>query len=565
MAISDTQKIDYLFKKIGYGITKTDVQSAKSPSNESVASPLLIRGDLIWQQSQSIPSVIPVASSGVVGVYTGAPAIMDSTSATNRTWNTGLTDWVTPEFGSTYQVRVYLDLTGSGSPQVSGTQLFPNGSGAADSWFFDYQSGVLTFPDSNLPPYSFTSRSIFIVGARYTGFKGIGQFGSSDFGNVNVSGNTVGITNINGNLNLQANGAGYIVAGNMITGTISSAGISSSGNISGVTANFSANITGNLLGNVAGGSAQFSTISGTLQTAAQPSITSVGALTQLLVLGSVTAGNASISGAASATSFTGNMRTNNILGTNGNLLLVPNGPLTVISSTGALVIPTGSTFQQPTASPSGSIRYNTDLLSPEYYSGNQWLPLGPSQITNQTITPDGTSYTYTLDHNATSDGVLVSINGVLQRPGVSYLVSANQITFYSSGTPTAPLTSDIIDVRFVAAGVAIDENLSVVTSPSIPVNTDNQGTILDAFDTDIYSSAKYSVSVTSSTGEQQLSDIRVVHNGTAVVISTTNNIYTGVSLVASYGATLAGNVVQLRATGFSGVSAARVQKTYFAK
>jgi hypothetical protein len=40
MAISDTQKIDYLWKKIGYAATKTDTAANKDATNEEIASPL---------------------------------------------------------------------------------------------------------------------------------------------------------------------------------------------------------------------------------------------------------------------------------------------------------------------------------------------------------------------------------------------------------------------------------------------------------------------------------------------------------------------------------------------
>ena len=48
MAISDGQKVDYLFKKLGFGITKTDTNANKVAANESIASPLLLRGDKVW-------------------------------------------------------------------------------------------------------------------------------------------------------------------------------------------------------------------------------------------------------------------------------------------------------------------------------------------------------------------------------------------------------------------------------------------------------------------------------------------------------------------------------------
>ena len=42
MAISNDQKIDYLFKKVGFGTTKTDTNANKLAANEVIPSPLLL-------------------------------------------------------------------------------------------------------------------------------------------------------------------------------------------------------------------------------------------------------------------------------------------------------------------------------------------------------------------------------------------------------------------------------------------------------------------------------------------------------------------------------------------
>ena len=70
MAITDAKKVDYLWKKLGYGAAKTDTNAAKKAPNEAIASPLLLRGDKVWQQADTIPAVMPGSSSGVVTVYT---------------------------------------------------------------------------------------------------------------------------------------------------------------------------------------------------------------------------------------------------------------------------------------------------------------------------------------------------------------------------------------------------------------------------------------------------------------------------------------------------------------
>ena len=174
MAISEQQKVDLLIKKLGFGVTKTDTATIKSPSNESIASPLLLRGDLIWVKAGDIPATPPVSSTDLVQVKIGSTSIecsADITSSTNRTWLANLTDWITPEFGSGYQVRVWTAPAGSTNPTTNGTRLYPDGSGNNDSWYFDYQSGVLNFPDTNIPS-SVAGNRVFIEGYRYIGLKG---------------------------------------------------------------------------------------------------------------------------------------------------------------------------------------------------------------------------------------------------------------------------------------------------------------------------------------------------------------------------------------------------------
>ena len=108
MAISDNQKIDYLFKKLGYGATKTDTNANKLAANEAISSPLLLRGDKVWAEAGNIPAVKPNADTTVVKLYSAVESVEDITSTGNRTWKTNITDWITPEFGSTYLVSVYV-------------------------------------------------------------------------------------------------------------------------------------------------------------------------------------------------------------------------------------------------------------------------------------------------------------------------------------------------------------------------------------------------------------------------------------------------------------------------
>lgn len=167
MAISDASKVDLLWKKVAFGVTKSDSASAKSGSNETIASPLPVYANQIWAQAADIPTPPPGATSGVVQYRGGASRVqaqMDTTSTLNLTWKTNLTDWVPATFHANYSVKVYV-----GDPQTTGTQIFPDTNG--EEFVFDYQAGVLTFLNSI--PSGVAANGIYVVGYRYVGTKGI--------------------------------------------------------------------------------------------------------------------------------------------------------------------------------------------------------------------------------------------------------------------------------------------------------------------------------------------------------------------------------------------------------
>ena len=173
--ISDSQRIDYLFKKLGYGAAKTDRFDIKSPSNESIPSYLLMRGDNLWLKSDLIPTTPPTTTNNEIRIYRGTDRIEcvpDITSTPNRTWKTNLKDWIPTEFGALYIINIYIDIPGAVNPSLTGTKLFPDGSGNSDFWFFDYQSGILNFSDNNLP-VGLVGKSVFVEGYRYIGLKGV--------------------------------------------------------------------------------------------------------------------------------------------------------------------------------------------------------------------------------------------------------------------------------------------------------------------------------------------------------------------------------------------------------
>lgn len=232
MSISQTQIVDLLFKQ-AYGVTKTDTPTNKSPSNESIPSPLLIRADTMWSQSGEIPS-IAASVNGLIEAYLGADAVecvADTTtvpiSGVYPTWKTNLTYWIPQEFGATYSVKVYVDNPGATNPTVTGTQIFAAGAAGIGEYYFNYQSGVLNFIGETIPPSLTSGKVIYIVGYRYIGLTGAANQqsittqsitvgpGSANFsGSNNISLGSVANVHIDGGTNgyfLQTDGSGNLV------------------------------------------------------------------------------------------------------------------------------------------------------------------------------------------------------------------------------------------------------------------------------------------------------------------------------------------------------------------
>jgi len=215
MAIKDAKKVDYLWKKLWYGATKTDTNANKAAPNEAIASPLLLRGDKVWNQANGIPTTMPGSSAGIVTVYpTGAPTetTEDNTATANRSWKTTLTDWIPPEFGSTYGVVVYIHTSSdAGNAASAGTRVFAAGSGNNDEFFFDYQSGVLHFIGTNLPNgVNFSGKSVYVSGARYTGTVGVASL-IADTGNFTFTGSTIEQDVTNADFTFGSSGTGKYI------------------------------------------------------------------------------------------------------------------------------------------------------------------------------------------------------------------------------------------------------------------------------------------------------------------------------------------------------------------
>jgi hypothetical protein len=397
--------------------------------------------------------------------------------------------------------------------------------------------------------------------------------------NTTVTDSVATLNQILGNITNSAGSVihvlGNISSGNINSGTITGAfygnlygNVTATGNISGT---FVGNLYGNVTGNINGN------VTGTVLTAYQPNITTVGTLNNLTVTANTVSGNIITNGlfyangaawnfgstygnanvAAYLPTYTGNLSPGNITSVfYGNVhadVITPyQTAVTVFNNTGAIGLPSGSNVQYPTSNVAGYLRYNNSISTLEFYNGSSWVAVTNS-IADQTITPDGVNQTYNLIQTTTAAGILVSINGTVQRPGTAYTVSGTTITFTE-----VPLVTDIVDVRYIASAVSASLDFEIVDTGNVTVNVAN--TIVDSFSNTQYRSARYMISSTSLY-DSQFSEIMLVQNGATVVVNTIG-IRTGANTI-TYSANVNNGTVNLLAAGSTALNQLRIQRTYF--
>ena len=269
-----------------------------------------------------------------------------------------------------------------------------------------------------------------------------------------------------------------------------------------------------------------------------------------------------ISALANATITTANIGSVNFISTTvssltGNITISPlvsdsNGTV-IIGGTSALQLPSGTGSQRPLGINAGSVRWNTTSSVLEYYNGTAWASL-TGQINHQTITPDGINSAFTLDYSTVAEGIIVSINGTLQQPGVAYTVTGNQISFTE-----IPLVTDIISIRYIASGTVTAENAQEINSANVALTT--TPVIVDSFDQASYRSAKY-MTTTTAASSAEFAEFAIVHMGATAAVSNVNRVITG-STLTMFIANISGTTVRLWANTVSGTANIKLQKTYF--
>ena len=354
MAVSIAQYVDLLFKKL-QGVAKTANSTVKGASNESIASPAFLRGDVIWMEADQIPATAQSVAN-IANALTGSNSIECTADTTvppiggiRPTWLTNKTYWISQEFGSTWLPKVFVGPTGEANIEATGTQIFAAGIGGVGEYYFDTQAGVLNFIGETIPTVLTAGNVVYISGYQYSGLVGVTNAGAGNIGNLSIANTTI-------------------------------------------------------------------TTDGSLD----------------------------------------------------NITIEPVGNgVAIIDATTGLILPVGNTLQRPTSPTTGTLRFNTTTVQLEIWDGAEWDAASGTvaTISNETFYGDGSTVDFTLSQESTSDGVIVTLNGLQQAPGTAYTVSTTTLTFTE-----APQSGDVIQVRFIASTKTITGITNAGGNASVEVN-----------------------------------------------------------------------------------------------
>lgn len=137
--------------------------------------------------------------------------------------------------------------------------------------------------------------------------------------------------------------------------------------------------------------------------------------------------------------------------------------IVAFNASNSILFPVGNTAQRPGTGVTGMIRFNSTINAVEVYDNSSWATVGTpifTVISDQQFNGDGVTVAYTLSAAATTNSVIVSINGVVQIPTIAYSVGgvgSTTLTFTE-----APQTGDIIDVRSL---ITTTQVVSISNSP----------------------------------------------------------------------------------------------------
>jgi hypothetical protein len=441
---------------------------------------------------------------------------------------------------------LYIELANNQSTlaNVNGAGLVVGNTGTASLVTWTYSAGANAW-QSNVGIVS--SGAISAVG-NVTGqyLIGNGAFITGSIGN--------GSSNVNG-----ANGSfsGSVSAGSVSTsGNVTAAGISASGTVTAssltgtITTASQTNITSvgtltalSVSGNATAGNISATNITGTLATASQPNITSVGTLTSLAVTGNATAGNISATnitgtlatasqpnitsvGTLTALSVSGNATAGNISATN-ITGTITTASQTNITSVGTLTSLNTSGAVSAVGNVTGNYFIGNGALLTNINAANIVGAYGNANVANYLPTYSGAITASSVSASGTVTGA--SLTGTI--------TTATQPNITSVGT----LTSLSVSGNITSGNVSATNITGTITTASQP-NITSVGTLTSL----------------SVTGNATVGNISAT-NLTGTAVSVTGSI-TAVSADFGTGSVSLGGIVNNNANGVGNIGSS---STYF--
>ena len=291
--------------------------------------------------------------------------------------------------------------------------------------------------------------------------------------NINIDGNTIISTDTNGNINITPNGAGEVIVSTLAVTDLTSGRVPYVTTNDAITdsANFTYNgttltVTGNVvIDNI--------TVDGNSISSSNALTLDAAASRSIVINESGADVDVRIESDTEANAFFVEGSTGNI----GIRTATPNaGAALHINTTNSMIVPTGGTGDRPGTGVAGMVRFNTTTNNFEFFDGAEWVGTG-SDFTIFTVDDfngDGSTVAFTLSKDATSAGVIIALNGVVQDPGTAYSISGTTLTFTE-----APANGDNIDVRILTTTAAVTEIADLNTSFKIEDVTETATTTIN--------------------------------------------------------------------------------------
>jgi hypothetical protein len=363
-------------------------------------------------------------------------------------------------------------------------------------------------------------------------------------GNANVGNLGTGIITASGNANVGNIGANNAIF-TLVTGTLVTAdqpNVTSIGTLS------SLSITGNAnVGNIGANNAVFTSVTGTLVTAAQPNVTSTGTLSSLSVSGNANIGNIGTGIiTASGNANVGNIGANNAVFTlvTGTLVTAAQGNITSVGTLASLSV-TGNANV-------GNIGTNIITATGNANVGNIGAAAGVfttvagslTTAAQPNITSTGTLSSLSVTGNANVGNIGAGIITASGNANVGNIGANNAVFTLITGTLVTAAQGNITSVGTLASlsvtGNANVGNLGVIgglTSTRSPISVVTN-TVLDQFSPATYKTAKYVISATGDNGVQSVETLlaqdstssfitiyaSICSNNTADIIELSSNI-----------------------------------------